>query len=353
MEWYDDEQESTETDEKITGCFLNNIFRSTSQHSANLFLLEHEIQSGKESHTNDIVRWISSIKKTFKFLQGSGRDKKESNVALPKNEKADIDDKQFAAEDSMDKFDLARPRAHNSSLNTVLGSQSNECFKLQPSLPFKRTDLFNEIQSILVVDCHEIFLNLFSRGLKVMMPHVQITTAKSAEEAFLFIRKARSSQLFRKYPLVHGFDVIIVEENLDAGKSRKSATNISSYDSCVSAPSSANIDIELSSCTGKNTKNPVINILKGSDIFQELVREEKEILKSLKYSHMLSTLLIGVSLSLKADEKTIRASGADMVWKKPPPPMNAILTCEILNHLLKKRDCLMQSRKSKKIGRYE
>jgi len=71
MEWYDDEQESTETDEKITGCFLNNIFRSTSQHSANLFLLEHEIQSGKyillklNVCINDFSSFIRSIFYTY------------------------------------------------------------------------------------------------------------------------------------------------------------------------------------------------------------------------------------------------------------------------------------------------
>eukprot|EP00587_Corethron_hystrix_P003367 CAMPEP_0113309688 /NCGR_PEP_ID=MMETSP0010_2-20120614/7631_1 /TAXON_ID=216773 ORGANISM="Corethron hystrix, Strain 308" /NCGR_SAMPLE_ID=MMETSP0010_2 /ASSEMBLY_ACC=CAM_ASM_000155 /LENGTH=651 /DNA_ID=CAMNT_0000164989 /DNA_START=208 /DNA_END=2160 /DNA_ORIENTATION=+ /assembly_acc=CAM_ASM_000155 len=299
MEWYDDALDSVDTDEKIVGCLWKNFFPSLSQSSSNLFLHEHEMQSDKERNINGTLKWISSILASFKGLHGLRGSRQDPHKVLPKVEKV------ITANQCDKKVANDKTNSGHFSTEVALGPQRNLCL----GLPYKRTDLFNEVQSILVVDCHDIFLNLFSKGLKNMMPHVQITTAKSVEEALLLIEKARSSQFLEQSCAIHGFDVIILEENLDARKSRNLATSYCS-DSLPGVPNITNIARDSS-----RTKY-VSNLVKGSDIIKELVHQEKIIRRNLKRSCpiMPSTLLIGVSISLQTDETTIRTSGADMIW---------------------------------------
>ena len=69
----------------------------------------------------------------------------------------------------------------------------------------------------------------------------------------------------------------------------------------------------------------------GSFLIQKLSSERKE---SEPY-----TLLIGVTGHEDEDRPRLRKSGADLIWKKPPPSMNACLRNRLLRLIAEKR-CL-------------
>jgi hypothetical protein len=49
------------------------------------------------------------------------------------------------------------------------------------------------------------------------------------------------------------------------------------------------------------------------------------------------SLLIGVSVSREKDGKTLKESGADLVWGKPPPKMDNALRNQLISLLINKR----------------
>eukprot|EP00578_Thalassiosira_sp_NH16_P013614 CAMPEP_0181114880 /NCGR_PEP_ID=MMETSP1071-20121207/21137_1 /TAXON_ID=35127 /ORGANISM="Thalassiosira sp., Strain NH16" /LENGTH=218 /DNA_ID=CAMNT_0023199055 /DNA_START=15 /DNA_END=668 /DNA_ORIENTATION=- len=77
-------------------------------------------------------------------------------------------------------------------------------------------NLSREIRNVLVVDSHEIFLALFMKSLKHMIPHASIATARSAEEAMSRIEAAKNAFPLRDGGSIHGFDIVIIEERLRA-----------------------------------------------------------------------------------------------------------------------------------------
>jgi len=131
----------------------------------------------------------------------------------------------------------------------------------------------NEIRSILVVDPQDICLKLFSKSLKSLMPHVDITLATSSEEAIQHISQDTARR----------FDLILIEERLQ--------------DSCAS----------------------------GSALLRRLVPV------------LDKSLFIGVSAHWHEDVTRMEDSGADFCWPKPPPGMNQKLLHDLLKALLLKR----------------
>jgi len=71
-----------------------------------------------------------------------------------------------------------------------------------------------EFQSVLLVDSHDIFLNLLTKGIKNILPHVKVSSAYTSEEAWKQIIIARNKCPMSEGGCSHGFDLIIVEERI-------------------------------------------------------------------------------------------------------------------------------------------
>lgn len=200
--------------------------------------------------------------------------------------------------------------------------------KLKPSIT-------QEIQNILVIDAHDIFLKLFSKALKEMMPHVKVVTAKSAIEALRQIEISKLSRGNRLDTPTHGFDIVVAEERLN-----NPPTSTRNY---MARTDSASKEVHSSSpdCVGglflENKQESAKNIsYTGSQLIgflnqQEKVAEMKGVLA------MQRTFLIGVSAFLEDDSKKLRNAGANLLWSKPPPRMDNTLRDTVLSAVLKKR----------------
>jgi len=144
-----------------------------------------------------------------------------------------------------------------------------------------------EIKNILVVDPLNIFLKLFAKSLKTMLPHVNVATAQTSQEA---LRLAQSS----KRVSTRGYDLFIIEERLHVG-------------------------------TRGDNKTSLEGMACGSSLIKTLSESNK------------NSLFIGVTAHMGEDQQTIEASGADLVWSKPPPNMNTTLKKQLLELLQEKR----------------
>jgi CheY-like chemotaxis protein len=132
----------------------------------------------------------------------------------------------------------------------------------------------SEIRLILVVDSHDVCLNLFTKGLLRMFPCAKVITARSGEEALG--HAASCSKQDHVY-----FDLIIVEERLKLRPWRAGSSS-------------------------KTTS--------GSMLLRELQSRHSR-------SHH-AALYIGVSAHINDDAAKLKEHGADIVWSKPPPLMD-------------------------------
>lgn len=167
-----------------------------------------------------------------------------------------------------------------------------------------RAVMQNELRRILVVDSHDIFLKLFAKTLRPLLPHAEIVLAKSAESALSQAETGR-------------FDLVLVEERL------KFLHQSSNKASCTHTLSQNAKDTNTTSTT-----SPVL----PSD---EESRSGTALMKRLQEKHGRA-LYVGVSAKLREDLTRMRQV-ADVCWAKPPPRMNANLVSDLLHKLLIKR----------------
>jgi CheY-like chemotaxis protein len=145
--------------------------------------------------------------------------------------------------------------------------------------------LRKEIRRILMVDPHDIFLQLFSKRLQEILPHVEILKAHSSEEALQILSTTTSSST--------RFDIIITEERLSLFHKHKN---------------------------GKS----------GSALLAHLRQHYPQ-----QYHQ---SLLIMVSAHWQADHAAMAQSGADYCWSKAPPPvLHPARLEEMIHTLLHKR----------------
>jgi CheY-like chemotaxis protein len=158
---------------------------------------------------------------------------------------------------------------------------------------FRKAVAENEIRNILVVDSHAAFSNLIVKGLRQILPHVLVATARNREEALMHIQKrgakTKSDGNF--------FDVIIVDEKLSKRCHQQSAD---------SSASSASLPLDIA----------------------DLCSSPDGISK---------TLFVIVSSHIDVDTLKMKAEGADFVWSKPPPLMNDFLRDTMVKTILIKR----------------
>ena len=165
--------------------------------------------------------------------------------------------------------------------------------------------VLEEIKTVLLVDCHDIFLRLLTKDIKVMMPHVEVSTAYSVDDALEKIEKAKKMNSSS-----HGFDLIVVEHRL-----RPSARG-----------------------RGRPAKNKTgVMPLSGANLIQRIAFDTKDFKNCIHNSQLWHPLVIGMSAYLEEDEKKLLHSGADIVWAKPPPNMNNALRDALLLATMKKR----------------
>lgn len=173
--------------------------------------------------------------------------------------------------------------------------------------------LSQEIKNILVVDVHQVFLELFEKGIRHMLPHVSFSTARSADDAITKINSAKIAPS-------KGYDIIIVEERL-----RGSFSSIRHLLGDEKTPHTS------TQAAGDNATQ--ICDVSGSKLIQYILMD-----KGSETPHRRLPIIIGVSAHLDAgDGDKLRRSGADLLWPKPPPEMNSQLRSHLLDTLLKKR----------------
>lgn len=188
-----------------------------------------------------------------------------------------------------------------------------------------------EIRNVLVVDPHQIFLSLFSKSLKHMIPHASVATARSVEEAMTKIEAARKAFPLSDGGSTHGFDIIVIEERLPGSFSGQQ----------LASGQRASLQRGSTQTAGDDSAQRRWDMTSGSALIRYLVESECEISKSEARTNggsLRRSLLVGVSARLSLDREKLVKSGADCTWGKPPPEMNTKLRNELLKLLMKKRN---------------
>jgi len=218
----------------------------------------------------------------------------------------------------------SKPRAFYN--HPALGFEEEEDYAVEHKELLNDAD--TELKTILIIDPQEIFLRLLSKSLTVMLPNVEITTARTSEEAFFYIEKNRSLHPISKGGAVHGFDMILTEERLHGIAHSHLKRDAK--------------DRQQSSESSNESKSPKNKpILSGSDFFEFLSYQETEIKKTITTSsneEIRYSILVGISAFHDEDGASMINSGASMVWGKPPPPMNDDLKLELIKTIKKKRE---------------
>ena len=148
---------------------------------------------------------------------------------------------------------------------------------------YKQAVLRNEIRNILLVDPHDICLNLFEKTMKALFPDAKSCLATTSEAAFNHISSGLK------------FDIILVEERLQVfhRQAMDPSTSKESFSS-------------------------------GS----ELIR----VISQLNTTQ--NALFIGTSPHVEKDRLRLESSGADLCWSKPPPVIGEKLRNGLLKNLL-------------------
>jgi len=176
-----------------------------------------------------------------------------------------------------------------------------------------------ELRSVLFVDPLDIFLELLSKGIRFMLPHIVVSTAHSSEQARKKIFEASHNTSLRQGQCTHGFDIIVVEERLGSHK-------LEMFDSSTNKLKQNKADL-----SGSN----LIKCIKSDiELMENSVRHQRD-------SNNVKPrfpLLIGMSAHIEQHKKVLQESGSDCLWGKPPPPMNYYMKNEILRLVMLKRN---------------
>ena len=243
-----------------------------------------------------------------------------------------------------------------------------------------------EIKKILVVDPNKAILNLFCKSLQQMFPHAKVFPAQTGEDALKLFAADMAKRGHTNDEEIRMFDIIVAEERLSRarpnststgmstnpredirGKGNRQTNSFSKLIAMSSWPNPMNMKIHLdkqSSFSNLYMKNNNKQIggrsMSGSDLIRRIRQLEKQahgdegdmlvatalqldqkvlvpILKTQFKKNRFQALLIGVCVCVDRDGDSLRKSGADMVWGKPPPVMGMALRNRILGALMTKR----------------
>jgi CheY-like chemotaxis protein len=214
------------------------------------------------------------------------------------------------------------------------------------------------VKSILIVDRNQLILDLFRRSLQILFPKASIATSESGDEARSIIQ-SKLLDCSSNGTSPQSFDIIIAEERLYIPLQRSPAITLIRKDSNTSTAKtndpksvrcSKHVRVQSFNAVGRNlTPSPPQswNGISGSELFQHIQDMERaafftsttaptfDLLEEVPAPHC--SLLIGVSTNPNQDSRRFLEHGADFVWGKPPPCMNAALRNELITALIKKR----------------
>lgn len=169
--------------------------------------------------------------------------------------------------------------------------------EIESDIFMRKRVLEKELSSILIVDPHDLCLQLLSKTIKrALSKKSYVVTATSSKEALQLLEQGER------------FDMIIVEERLRLF--RQSAMS-GKVDTAVAAKRS-----------GGNV------VSSGAALLDRFSRSQCT----------RRALLIGMSAHMKEDRALLQSSGADFCWPKPPPPIDEKLVDDLVKTLLIKRN---------------
>lgn len=157
-----------------------------------------------------------------------------------------------------------------------------------------------------------------------------VATARSAEEAMTRIEAAQNAFSQSDGGSTHGFDIIIIEERLRS----------SSFpgQQLASGPQHTSRTIISTQTAGDDSIQRRWSKSSGSALIRHLAELELRLGKSEGDDGTCRrSLLVGVTARMALDQQKLEKAGADCVWGKPPPEMNATLRNSLLKLLMKKR----------------
>eukprot|EP00797_Seminavis_robusta_P028280 Sro546_g164100.2 (679) ;mRNA; f:42918-45089 len=208
---------------------------------------------------------------------------------------------------------------------TLDGENANDAF-------MKRKVMEKELNSILIVDPHDICLKLFSKALQQALPHTNlatIVTATSTDEVLKHLEQGRR------------FDLIIVEERLQLFHRHHGNTLDKSLSSSWNEDDDDDDDMDNSSswlCSPpKDSSYRKTATLPGA--CGAIVSSGAALIQNLSRSPLASNaIFVGVSAHMNEDEAKFKRSGADFCWPKPPPVLDQSLLEKLAKALLIKRN---------------
>jgi hypothetical protein len=214
-----------------------------------------------------------------------------------------------------------------------------------------------ELQTILVIDPHDLCCKLFAKALQSALPCATVVTVMSTAEAL--------KHLAQQQEKLERFDMILVEERLQLfhhhhhhrqlsspsslhhhdDNDDDDGTSVSSTTSPLSSPGNNNTQASSSKSWlwspdkiyNKDAYNDVVRVSAGSSC-EAIMSSGAALIRTLRrFPSTSNSLLIGVTAHLKEDGPKLQESGADFCWSKPPPPFDQPLVDEMVKTLLIKR----------------
>jgi len=163
----------------------------------------------------------------------------------------------------------------------------------------------SEVRNVLIVDSQPMFSLILRKGMKRMMPNVDVKIADTISEAIELIEeeKMRHTSDAVTTPS-HEFDIIIIGDRLISHNSSRRGTQ------------------------------KHIALIDGPELINKIMTDQKKTSK--KDTYCRYSFVIGVSAH-NCTRKKFESSGADVVWEKPPPLMNDDLRRSLVDAIMEKR----------------
>ncbi len=197
----------------------------------------------------------------------------------------------------------------NPALSCEAEDDDEEITNMARLLTMRQNALVHEFKTVLIIDSHDIFLRLLSKGIKLLLPNAEVVTACTVEHACRQIEKANLSRKGGKVEQYsHGFDLILVEERLKH-------------------------HVQPKHQVARNVQPPC----NGSSLIAK-IKMEIDNLPFVQKHTLRHPLIIGISAYLDNDRRSLEASGADLVWGKPPPKMDDEMRMSLLKKIMLKRN---------------
>ena len=231
----------------------------------------------------------------------------------------------------------------------------------------------NTIRNVLIVDPNKSILELFRKSIQLLFPEARIFGVQSGEAALRLYTAEMSRRQWHGDD--RGFDVVIIEEKLSRHRAHGASTRLQPFvhvrmhsDSLAHPTSSAQLRTTALQKTELAKQDSLSNleslpdspggtegcIESGSQLIRRICQLEDQFCSMPQNSHgngddvdqadvnlffprQRRSLLIGVSVSREKDGKTLKESGADLVWGKPPPKMDNALRNQLISLLINKR----------------